>query len=172
MGCAACPADDAEPEIPAGPVTVATITGWVRVTDTGVDAFAAFRPAEVPCDETGVGVEPLGLSFEIKTGLCDYATVAQPTIEPLQPGDVLGVRVWHDVLDAPAPATGYVGLAIEGEIVWHATAPIPSGVGVINGEVTIDRELPAGTELQYHVHNHGINSWNLLDIETKVEDGT
>lgn len=164
-----CPSGDDGPPVDPEPVTIATITDWTRVTDEPSDVFAATRPPNTPCDETGFGLEQFGLSFEIKTGLCDYLTVAQPTLAPLVEGDVIAIRVWHDQLRADMPTEGYVGLALDGEIIWDATVPIPAEYGTLNADVTIDRDAPAGTELQYHVHNHGINSWNLLEIRTLPE---
>lgn len=173
-GCAAllvllaCPAAEPEPVDPE-PFVIATIDGWVRVTDPAADVFAAMRPADAPpCDETGYGLEQLGLSFEILTGLCDYLTVAQPIIEPLSPGDVVTIRMWHDELQAPTPTEGYAGVALNGVIGWETTVPIPSPYGTMGGEFTVGHDVAAGTMMQYHVHNHGINSWNLLDIEAKA----
>jgi hypothetical protein len=166
---AGCPSGDDAPPLDPEPVTIASITDWTRVTDTDTDVFADMRPPSVRCDESGFGLEQFGLSFEIKTGLCDYLTVAQPTLEPLVEGDVIAIRIWHDQLRAATPGEGYVGLALGGELLWEDTVPIPSEYGTVNADVTIDRDVPAGTELQYHVHNHGINSWNLLEIRTIVE---
>ena len=166
---AACPAEPTPP--PAEPRLVAPFGGWRRVEDPAQDAFAAMRPVDATCDPTGVGIEQLGLSFEIKTGLCDYATVAQPSASVLRVGDVLGIRGWHDELQAPMPSEGFVGVAIDGEILWHTTAAIPEPYGMFRGDLEIEEELPEGTELQVHIHNHGVNSWNLLDWKTVVDDG-
>ncbi len=161
----ACPAPEPEPVDPE-PFVIATIDGWVRVTDPAADVFAAMRPVDAPpCDETGYGLEQLGLSFEIKTGLCDYLTVAQPIVEPLTAGDVVTIRMWHDELQAPMPTEGYAGVALNGVLGWETTVPIPSPYGTMGGEFTVGHDVAAGTTMQYHVHNHGINSWNLLDVE-------
>lgn len=166
---AACPAEPTP--MPAEPQLVAPFGAWQRVEDPGQDAFAAMRPAETTCDPTGVGIEQLGLSFEVKTGQCDYATLAQPIAVALQPGDVIGIRGWHDELRAPSPSEGYVGVAIDGEILWTFTVPIPGGYDTFGGDLELDEALPAGTELQVHIHNHGVNAWNLLDWKTVVDDG-
>jgi adenine-specific DNA methylase len=55
-------------------------------------------------------------------------------------------------------------LAIGGELEWEFHVPIPSDVGVIDEEFTIDRALPVGTEIQFHVHNHGPNTWELVSV--------
>ncbi|MBK8718738.1 MAG: hypothetical protein IPN32_29050 [Deltaproteobacteria bacterium] len=149
--------------------------GAVRGLATGRRSRAGCLRGHAPrrCDlrPHRVGIEQLGLSFEIKTGLCDYATVAQPSASVLRVGDVLGIRGWHDELQAPMPSEGFVGVAIDGEILWHTTAAIPGPYGMFRGDLEIDEELPEGTELQVHIHNHGVNSWNLLDWKTLVDDG-
>jgi hypothetical protein len=159
-----CPADDAPPEDP-DPVLLARTDDWARVADPGLDAFADQRPPGVDCDEVmGYGIDPIGFAFEIKTDLCDYLTVRQATLVPLVAGDTIHVQVWHDELNAPEPSIGYVGFAIDRELSWSGTQEIPHGIDVLDGEIVVTRDLPAGTELQFHVHNHGINSWNLLDV--------
>lgn len=157
-----CPSEPT-PEDPT-PVRLAEAEGWVRVTDPAVDLFADQRPANAVCDDAGYFVDPFAQSLEIETDLCDYLTVRQPSLEPLNPGDVVTIQAFHDVLTAPEPAEGYLGLAIGGELEWAFTVPIPSDVGVIEEEFTIDRALPAGTELQFHVHNHGPNTWELVAV--------
>lgn len=167
---AGCPAGEPEPD--PEPVRIASIHGWTRVVDPATDVFAAMRPAEVPCDEAGYGLEQLGLSFEVKTDLCNYVTVRQATMAPLFAGDVLAIRGWHDVLAAPperpGPTQGYLGLALDGELLWEGTFAIPGPFEVISADVEVADDVPQGAELQYHVHNHGINSWNLADLDTKV----
>jgi hypothetical protein len=162
-----CPTE--EPPEPKEPVTVTRFYEWEHLTDPTRDAFAAMRPAGTPCDPTGVGIEQFGLSYEVKTGLCDYATITQPSLVDLEVGDVLGIRGWHDVLEAEYDTQGFIGLAIDGQMVWHTTVPIPSDYDTIEGDLTIDEDHPAGTELQVHIHNHGINSWNVVDFRTVVE---
>lgn len=158
-GCA----EDPPPEDPS-PVPLAVGDAWVRVTDPATDAFASMRPAGTTCDEAGVFLDPFTRSLEINTDLCDYATVEQSTSRALAPGDVVTIQAFHYELTAPAPAEGYLGLAIDGVIVWEGTPPIPSPPGPIAGEVSLDRSFPAGAGLQWHVHNHGPNTWELLSM--------
>lgn len=159
-----CPGDDTPPEDPQ-PVLLARSGDWMRVADEHTDAFADQRPPGTICDEVmGYGIDPVGFAFEIKTDLCDYLTVSQPTLVPLVAGDLVHVRIWHDELMAPEPSVGYVGFAIEREILWSATQEIPHAVDILEGDVEVTNDLPAGSELQFHVHNHGINSWNILDL--------
>ena len=171
LGATGCP--EPEPEEPL-PVELARVDGWVRVTDVEADVFGASRPEDVPCDEVmGYGLESFGpdLAFEVKTDLCDWFTGTQPTAVALAPGDIVSIDVWHYDLVAEMPAQGYVALAIDGAIAWEETVEIPAPGAMLEGEIAIESELPAGTELQFHVHNHGPNSWDLLGIEATLSGG-
>ncbi len=168
---AGCPAGEDTPSEDSDPVLLAVIDGWERVTDPTRDVFFAVLPSDSPCDESGVGVEEFGLSFEVKTDLCNDVTVAQLTRTDLVAGDEIRIRTWHDVLQSPTPGEGYVGIALAGEIIWEVDVPIPSSYDTINADVVIDGDHPKGTELQFHVHNHGANSWNLLDLQRVPKGG-
>lgn len=156
--------DDDPPAKDPVPARLATAEGWVRVTEPAIDVFAAERPADATCDDAGYYVEPVTQSFEVQTDLCDYLTVRQATLEPLAPGDVVSIRAFHFELQAPDPGEGYLGFALAGRIEWEARVKIPGEAGALAGEVVIDRALPAGTEMQFHVHNHGANAWELRSV--------
>lgn len=157
-----CPVEP-EPE-PPDSVSLIDLDDWQRVGDPAGDVFADQRPADAVCDDAGYVVDPLRQVFEIQTEVCDYLTVSQPTLEPLAPGDVVTVLAYHDMLTAPEPAEGYLGLALDGQIEWEYMVAIPASAATIEQQFTIDRALPVGTELQMHVHNHGPNTWELVDV--------
>lgn len=157
-----CPTDP-DPDEPEA-VTLASYDGWVRVTDPSLDLFADQRPADAVCDDAGYLFDPLTQTLEVQTEICNYLTVAQPTLVALAPGDVITVYAFHDVLTAPDLAQGYMALAIGGQIEWEHTVAIPANPAVIEQQFTIDRALPAGTPIQYHLHNHGPNTWELAAV--------
>jgi hypothetical protein len=162
LGSSGCQ-DDPPPEDPV-PVRLATAEGWSRVTDPTIDVFAALRPPDATCDDAGYYVEPVTQALEIQTDLCDYLTVTQATLEPLAPGDVVAIRAFHYELQAPQPGEGYLGFALDGRVEWEVHVPIPGEADALGAEIVIDRALPAGTEMQVHVHNHGANSWELRSV--------
>ncbi|MCA9691843.1 MAG: hypothetical protein KC636_19720 [Myxococcales bacterium] len=150
------------------PTRLANADQWARVTDPASDLFAAMRPADATCDASGVYVDPTTMGLEIDTGLCDYVTLAQPTTVELIAGDIVEIVVYHDVLMALTPdAEGYVGLAIDGEVIWEMTVPIPRGPETLSEEIEIERDIPAGATMQLHVHNHGANTWELQSLMCK-----
>jgi hypothetical protein len=172
IGPLACNGTPDPPDEPDSPSLV-ELEAWERVADVGEDVFGAERPAGLVCDEVlGISVEILGSErvLEIDTDFCDYATVRQPSLQALVPGDTVAIRVWHYPLTAPAPAQAHLALAIDGELAWEQHVPSPAEEGFVEGEVAIDRDVPAGTELQFHVHNHGANSYDLLAIEVVRDD--
>jgi hypothetical protein len=79
------------------------------------------------------------------------------------------VKVWHYDLVAEMDTEAYVAIAIGGQIEWEATIPIPSTGNLLEADIVMDRELPAGTPMQFHVHNHGPNSWELFDVMVTPE---
>ena len=176
LAATGCPDDEPPPdEPPPLPVALARVDAWVRVADPDADVFGAGRPEGVTCDDTmGYGLEFFGPDevLEVKTDLCDWFTGAQPSLVALAPGDTVEIRVFHYELVAPMPSEGYVALAIGGTIAWEATVAIPGEHALLEDEIVIDRDVPAGTELQFHVHNHGINDWELFEVRaTPIGEG-
>ncbi|MFO7563907.1 MAG: hypothetical protein R6X02_14770 [Enhygromyxa sp.] len=162
-----CPPSEPGPEQPES-VTLARYDGWVRVTDPSEDLFADQRPSSAVCDDAGYLFDPLTQTLEVQTELCDYLTVAQPTLVELAPGDEVHVFAYHDLLTAPEPAQGYMALALGDQIEWEYNVAIPGDPGVVEAQFTIDRALPAGTPMQFHVHNHGPNTWELAAVLASV----
>jgi hypothetical protein len=159
-----CPEPDPEPEPEPESQQLAAADAWVRVTDPAADWFANLRPADAECDDSGYSYDPLERTIEIQTQVCDYLTLSQPTRVALAAGDTIHIAGFHDILISAEPAEGYVGVALDGEIVWTLRVPIPGPPAVFEDSFTIERAIPAGTEIQVHVHNHGPNSWELGDI--------
>jgi hypothetical protein len=159
---AGCPAPPAPPD--SEPVPLVIPDGWTRVTDASLDRFADLRPADAICDDAGWNYDPLYRSLAVGTDVCDYPTFSQLTLEPLEPGDVVEIIGLHGPLTAAQPTEGYLAIAIDGEIVWELTVPIPADAAVIEGQFTVEQSFPLGSEVQYHLHNHGPNGWDLIDV--------
>lgn len=141
---------------------------WEWVEDAAADVFGAERPEGLVCDPVlGIIIERLGEDevLEIDTDFCDYATVRQPLLHALAPGDGVAIRIWHYPLSTPGPSQAHLALAIDGEVAWEEHVPSPSEAGFVEGEIAIDRDVPAGAELQLHVHNHGANTYDLVLLE-------
>lgn len=164
LGPLACPGEPGPKDDPQPAVPLANADGWARVIDTSVDVFADERPADATCDDIGWFYDPFLNTIEVETEICNYLTLRQSALEPLNPGDVVTIRAYHDVLTAPDPGEGYLGLAIGGEREWEFNVAIPTAGADVEATFTIDRSLPIGAEIQFHVHNHGANSWELREL--------
>lgn len=107
-----------------------------------------------PC--AGWAVEEAGV--EVRTGDCPWVSLSQPLLRDARPGaEVLGGVLW-DGLYADAPAEAVLGVAVDGAVVWEATAPIPQGSG--DAPLRVDGAgWVAGAVVTLHVHNHGLNAY-------------
>lgn len=144
----------------SGRVAIAALESWVPVAAEH-DPFAD-RPGAVNCPPQGYRTELTW--FEVATDRCPYATFAQPLPVELRAGDVLRTTVWHLVLWAPEVAEGHVALGLGDRLLWEEFVPIPRTEAAYAIEVTVPVDVPAGTPIYFHLHNHGANSWRLLDV--------
>lgn len=155
---------------PSPPRQLVDVDAWVQV-ERGEDPFWPGLPLRVDCDPLmGMGPAPFGAIdvFEVSTGWCNWATVEQPLLDDVAAGEMVRPRVWHFELTAPEPAEGYAGVAIEGEILWEYRTPIPAPSALASHGWITETEIPAGTLVQFHVDNHGLNSWNLVEITAEA----
>jgi hypothetical protein len=108
-----------------------------------------------------LGAEPV---FSVDTGDCTYITARQPALRDVVKGETLVARVWHFALYADEPAEAHVALRIGDTTVLDQTVPIPSEGGLIAVEDTAVSSFAAGTPIYFHLHNHGDNSWSLVEL--------
>ncbi len=159
------PAGDAGSAPWTGTVILALPEDWAPV-DAEQDPFDD-RPPDVDCPIHGAKAED-GI-FEVETDICHYGTFAHPIAADLRAGDTIEATVWHLQLWAEQRAEGHVALMLGDRLLWEDRIPIPGREAVYPVEVTLEEEAPAGTPLYFHVHNHGANSWRLLEVEAHRE---
>lgn len=147
----------------AGAAVLAAPGDWRRV-EAGADPFAD-RPAQAECPDHGATAEDG--RFEVETDICRYGTFAHTVDVELLPGDTIEATVWHLELWAPERAEGHVALRLGDRLLWEARVPIPGQEAVYPVSVTLEDGAPAGSVLYFHVHNHGANSWRLLDVQAR-----
>lgn len=155
--CGCGPGEDPEP----APRVVVDHSRWERV-EGAADPFRDEPEAAGGCDDTAYGDEPP--FFEVDTGLCAHVTFAQPLLEPLLPGELVKVIGWHLALFAPEAAEGHMAVHVGELPVLEYRVPIPSPEAALEALVAVDEEVPAGTDVYLHVHNHGDNTWKLLEV--------
>jgi hypothetical protein len=125
------------------------------------DPFADERPEPVEC-MLGWGVETG--AFEVNTDLCLYGAFVQPTLAEVQQGDTLELVMLHDALYAVDPAVAHVAIALGDEPAWETEIPIPSEPELLRPSWTATADLPAGSPVHFHLHNHGVNNYRLIDL--------
>ena len=108
--------------------------------------------------------------FEINTDLCNGGTFTQPSLTPIFAGEVVHVVLWHLQLVAPAPAEAYIGVAVGDDVLYERTVSVPSVESVYKPYVAVDEDVPAGTPVTIHVHNHGENSYKFLEFEVGAKE--
>lgn len=149
---------------PGDPVALGEPEGWRRVTGAD-DPFEGEGPPDADCDTEGIGVSVFQgqLTWDLRTELCPRTTVVQPLARRIRKGEPLTIRAWNFDLSADEPAEAVLAMAVDGEEIWRETIPIPSFAGPILGELPAPRSWPAGAPAAFHIHNHGPNSYHLLE---------
>ena len=158
-GIAACPGD---PPPPPEPLTLVDHDLWVELA-AEEDPFDD-RPAEVDCSPLAYGYEYIGEgSFEVDLFSCDYLSVAQPSLRPVEVGDELRLRLWHNQLSGPV-GQAHLAVTLGGELAWEEWFDIPGAAELVAPVWTATEDVPEGSDLVFHVHNHGSNTYNLIEF--------
>ncbi len=127
------------------------------------DSRAAHRPASVDCPDNSWYNEDGAL--EVETGFCNYLALAQPSKTAIANGDTLHLVLWHGNLSFGRPATGHVAITIDGNALWEETVEIPANADIYDLRLPLDFSAPQGSKVEFHLHNHGYNTWTLLQLE-------
>jgi hypothetical protein len=166
---AADTSNDTGSDADAGPTGTPLVSNdaWAPV-DEADDPLKDHRPDSVECPDEAVTTEDLqGESTRtVDTTKCNYYTAQQPLLEAVEEGEELSVRVWHFDLTYMAPTEAHVALLIDGSVVWEERVPIPSGGGgLLSKTWQAEADYPAGATVTLHLHNHGSNTWNFIELE-------
>lgn len=130
------------------------------------DPWPDHRPDPVECSPLSWSVEDTGgqESLEVDTEDCDYLVVGQDSVAGAQAGDTLRFRLWHFDLFDFEDAEAHAGITLGGVTWFEETVPIPSDSEMLIVEVPLDEPLDAGLPVVFHLHNHGANVWNLIEL--------
>ncbi len=124
------------------------------------------RPADLECSDLSWSNEDLGgePSLEVATDSCDYLTVSQPSRAAGAAGDELHVRLWHYSLNNFEEAEAHAAITIGGEVVFEVEHEIPGDSGMDAPYWEAPSDFDAGDEVLFHLHNHGSNTWNFIEL--------
>jgi hypothetical protein len=144
--------------------TIIEAERWEVVSEAD-DPFSDRMP-EVSCAEDAYMTELLANEqvFSVDTGRCHYITARQSALRAVDKGEWLKARVWHFALSAGESATAHVALHLGDSSVLDETVPIPAAGGLLAVEVEAPQAFAAGTPVFFHLHNHGDNSWALVEL--------
>ena len=103
--------------------------------------------------------------------LCNWLTLEQPSLRAIRAGDRVEIRTFHAILTAPVPGEARMMFAVGGELALDYSVFIPSAESQFPSATwTAQEDYPAGTQLLFHVDNHGSNEYML--IEARVLEPT
>jgi hypothetical protein len=128
-----------------------------------LDPFPSHQSGEVGCPAGTWRLEDNTL--EVDTGYCAYGLFNQTTKVAIQRGQRVRIVAWHLQLTAPAQGTGHLALTIGDNFVWETLAEIPGAPEAYDVEVEATSDIPAGTPVVFHLHNHGFNTWSILSVQ-------
>jgi hypothetical protein len=134
-------------------------------TDGSGDGAACTGPVRCGADEARFewfGSDP---SLQIDTRFCNWATVEQPALADVEAGEGRGIRVWYFAQTPPEPTLAVAAVAFGGEVVWQDEIELPVSRGSLLYDLsTWPASIGKGATISFHLHNHGDNSWNLLEL--------
>lgn len=160
---AGCPSPDCEEK-----ADLVDMTAW-QLLAPAEDPFAP--PADaLLCTSDDIRMEPFGigapiaLDVDTRTG-CGWATLRQETRAELVAGDDVFSRLFYFSQNSFPADVANIVLRLGDEDLWRFEVPIPVAATKLEfPTVALDRDVPAGTPVFFHVGNHGDNSWNLLEV--------
>lgn len=163
-GLGAC---DSPEEPPSEPRPLIDHANWERIADLSDDPFADWHQPDHVCDDPTYVAEDFGgvPSLQLWTRDCNFITLEQPALDDVAAGETLRVNLWHFPLTAPEGGEAHMALWAGGNVLWEHKVPIPQEMGaLIDEEVEVPENIAAGDAVVFHLNNHGINTYNLLDV--------
>jgi hypothetical protein len=150
-----------EDKLAARSASLVDVNAW-SVQGAADDGFAGHRPDNIDCPDTTWYNEDGAL--EVETGYCNYLSLAQPSLEALANGDELHLVLWHGDLAFRRPARAHVAITVDGNVIWEERVEIPTDANIFDKRIPVDFDAPAGSKVEFHLHNHGYNTWTLLQL--------
>jgi len=160
--CGEDPATDPACAPVLSPISLIDQTQWVYQTSADEDPLADHRPDPIECPEFAYEVES-GI-LEVDTGACNYLSVTQPTLVSVQACDTVQATVSHFDLYSPQAAEAHVSVLLDGDPILDETVSIPGPANFFYVRVPADREYERGVPVTFHIHNHGANQWQIVDL--------
>ena len=108
--------------------------------------------------------------------LCNWLTLAQPSLRDIRAGDEVEIRMRHATLTAPSNATARMMFVIGDVVALDYEVSIEPSPGTPpffpTTKWTAPHDYPQGTQLLFHIDNHGSNEYMLIDVNLLDVDET
>lgn len=134
------------------------IPSWSMI-DLETDILKSHQPEDIECAVSAFTIEIEQL--EIQTDYCNYAAIEFETQKEIKAGTVLEALVLHTGLWALEEAEAHFAFYIDEELFWEEFSPIPADTEFFFHEAAVQRDIPQGASVYFHLHNHGANNWKL-----------
>jgi hypothetical protein len=107
-------------------------------------------------------------SLTINTNFCGWATVTEKLNVPFQKGDDFFARVFYFQQIAPGIANAHLVATVDGRPLFQQTIPLPAPSTLIAQDFKAPFGANPGATLMLHLDNHGVNTWNILELSKTV----
>ena len=107
-----------------------------------------------------------GFWHTVVTRHCSYATARTVLKEDIPRGASVRARFFHFTVNKAGAGSWRVAVAVgdTNEIVVDKTYPLPAKTALFDEEFIAARSYKKGEAVHWHVDNHGINDWSILEI--------
>lgn len=140
------------------------VDSW-QLQSAAQDSLSGHRPQSVDCPANAWYAENGAL--EVETGYCNYLSLAQPSRAAINKGDNIHLVLWHGQLRNDEPAEAHVAMSIGNGVVFDEQVEIPSSGGIFDVVIPSPRSVATGEKVEFHLHNHGYNTWTLLSLDVQ-----
>jgi hypothetical protein len=140
------------------------VADW-QYQEAAADSLAAHRPDAINCPKNAWYEEDRAL--EVQTGYCNYLSLAQASKTAINKGNSIHLVLWHGQLRTEEPAKAHVAVSVAGQLLWEDVIEIPSAAGIHDVTVPVTFDAAVGSQVEYHLHNHGYNTWTLLTLDVQ-----
>ena len=134
------------------------LASWQQL-DLDLDPLAEHQPDSIDCQLQAFRMEFEQL--EIQTEFCNYAALSFQTQKQLPANAQVEALLFHTGLWAIEESTAHFAFFIDGELFWEGHPPIPADSDFFFVEKSLDRAVPTGSTVYFHLHNHGVNDWKI-----------
>ena len=106
-----------------------------------------------------------GFWYTVSTRLCSYAVAQTVLLQNVPRGAEMRARFFHFTINVGDGGWRLV-LAIgeRPDLVFERIYPVPAKTMLIEESWVAERDYKAGEAVWFHVTNHGVNDWSLVDF--------